>query len=112
MLRIRILLIITLLFRFAPAYSQIVDDFSDGNFNLNPMWTGDVSAFTVNTASELQLNTAAAGSSMLKVQGNIPDSAVWNLRFKLNFSPSGQNLLRIYLLADQQDLTQANGYFL
>ncbi|MCC6280871.1 MAG: lamin tail domain-containing protein [Saprospiraceae bacterium] len=112
MLRICILLIFTFLCRLAPAYSQIIDDFSDGNFNLNPMWTGDVSAFTVNTASELQLNTAAAGSSMLKVQGNIPDSAVWNLRFKLNFSPSGQNLLRIYLLADQQDLTQANGYFL
>jgi hypothetical protein len=112
MLRIRIFLIVTLLCCLTKAYSQIVDDFSDGNFSLNPTWTGDVSSFTVNTASELQLLAPVAGSSSLKVQGNIPDSAIWNLRFRLNFSPSGQNLLRIYLLADQEDLTQANGYFL
>ncbi len=112
MQRIPILLIFTLLCRVITVQGQIVDDFSDGNFNMNPAWTGDVTAFTVNTAAELQLNAAAAGNSLLVVQGNIPDSAVWNLRFKMNFSPSTQNLLRIYLLADQQDLTQANGYFL
>jgi len=98
--------------QFAAASGQITDDFSDGNFTDNPVWTGDVAAFTVNTAGELQLNAPAAGASILAVQGNIPDSAVWNLRFRLNFSPSNQNLLRIYLLADQPDLSQANGYFL
>ncbi len=97
---------------FAAASGQITDDFSDGNFTGNPAWTGDVAAFTVNTSGELQLNAPAAGASILAVQGNIPDSAVWNLRFRLNFSPSNQNLLRIYLLADQPDLSQANGYFL
>ena len=112
MQRILILLIFTLLCGVTTAQGQIVDDFSDGNFNLNPAWTGDVTEFMVNTASELQLSAAAAGNSLLAVQGNIPDSAVWNLRFKMIFSPSTQNLLRIYLLADQQDLSQANGYFL
>lgn len=108
----RFLLIIAFLIPFAAASGQITDDFSDGNFTSNPAWTGDVAAFTVNTAGELQLNAPAAGASILAVQGNIPDSAVWNLRFRLNFSPSNQNLLRIYLLADQPDLSQANGYFL
>ncbi len=108
----RFLLTIAFLIQFVAASGQITDDFSDGNFTGNPAWTGDVAAFTVNTAGELQLNASAAGASILAVQGNIPDSAVWNLRFRLNFSPSNQNLLRIYLLADQPDLSQANGYFL
>ncbi len=108
----RFLLIIAFLIPVAAASGQISDDFSDGNFTDNPAWTGDVASFMVNTAAELQLNAPAAGASLLAVQGNIPDSAVWNLRFRLNFSPSNQNLLRIYLLADQQNLSLANGYFL
>lgn len=67
--------------------------------------------FAVN-AGELQLAAAAAGTSALLVQGNIPDSVVWNLRFRLNFDPSTQNYLRIYLMADQPSLSLANGYFL
>src|SRR5690606_20988926 len=36
---------------------------------------------------------------------------IWELRFRLDFAPSNQNLLRIYVLADQSDLAAANGYF-
>lgn len=108
----RFLLFCTLFLHAFSAFSQISDDFSDGNFDQNPSWVGDIGAFTVNTDHQLQLNAAAAGSSMLAVQGNIPDSAVWNFYFRMPFSPSTQNLLRIYLQADQQDLTTANGYFL
>lgn len=111
MLRSLLLLTITGLFQIAVTFGQITDDFSDGNFSANPAWTGDVAAFVVN-AGELQLNASAPGTSTLLVQGNIPDSAIWDLRFRLNFDPSTQNLLRIYLLADQQDLSLANGYFL
>jgi len=101
------------LFSFLPhAFSQISDDFSDGDFSQNPAWQGDVANFIVNAGGELQLNAPAAGASQLVVQGNIPDSAIWNLRFELGFAPSNQNLLRIYVLADQTDLTTANGYFL
>ncbi len=102
-----------LLFALPPSsFCQISDDFSDGDFIQNPSWQGDAANFIVNTAGELQLNAAVAGTSMLAVQGNIPDSAIWNLRFRLGFAPSNQNLLRIYLLADQSDLPSANGYFL
>ena len=94
------------------AVGQIADNFSDGNFTQNPAWQGDVANFVVNAAGELQLLAPAAGNSTLAVSGNIPDSAVWNLRFRLEFAPSTSNLLRIYLLADQADLSTANGYFL
>ena len=91
--------------------SQIIDDFSDGNFTENPAWQGEISEFIVNAAGELQLKAPDAGNSVLAVEGNIPDSAQWLLDFRLEFAPSTSNLLRIYLLADQADLLQANGYY-
>lgn len=92
--------------------AQITDDFSDGDFLQNPAWTGDVSNFIVEGTGQLQLNAPDAGTSILVVQGNIPDSAVWQIDILMEFAPSAANLLRVYLLADQADLNIANGYFL
>lgn len=92
--------------------AQIADDFSDGNFTDNPAWQGNLSAFIVNAGGELQLNAPDAGNSTLAVEGNLPDSAIWHLDVRLEFAPSTSNLLRIYLLADEANLLQANGYYL
>ena len=107
------LFLFTLLFFFLcpAAFAQIADNFSDGNLTQNPAWQGDLDSFKINNG-ELQLGAAVAGASRISVQGNVPDSAVWNLRFRLEFAPSNNNLLRIYLLTDQADLSAANGYFL
>lgn len=110
---LRILSSIPFLFSFFPcAFSQITDNFSDGDFTQNPAWLGDTAHFIVNTAGELQLNAPEAGSSILAVQGNISENMEWNLHFRMEFAPSASNLLRIYLFADQQNLPVANGYFL
>ncbi len=95
-----------------PVYGQLVEDFSDGDFTQNPTWVGDVSHFIVNAAGELQLMAPQAGSSILAVGLDVPDSAVWLLDFRLEFAPSATNLLRIYLMADQPNLSQANGYYI
>ncbi|HLP94039.1 MAG TPA: lamin tail domain-containing protein [Saprospiraceae bacterium] len=95
-----------------PMAGQISDNFSDGNFDQNPVWTGDAAQFKVNTAFELQLNATAAGQSVLWTSGNMPDSSIWEFDVRLTFDPSGQNQVRIYLQADKTDLTQANGYYL
>jgi hypothetical protein len=111
-MRLLRLTLLTLLFCCQnAAFGQISDDFSDGDFTQNPAWQGDAANFKV-TGGELQLNATAAGQSALAVSGNIADSSIWNLRFRLTFAPSAQNLLRIYLLADQASLAAANGYFL
>jgi hypothetical protein len=94
------------------AKSQIADNFADGDFTQNPIWQGDAASFIVNPAAELQLNASVAGASALVVQGNIPGNATWDLRFRLGFAPSTSNLLRIFLMSDQQDLANANAYFL
>lgn len=92
--------------------AQIIDNFSDGNLDQNPIWVGDVGNFKVNTAGELQLNATAAGQSVLFTSGNIPDSTIWDFELRLAFDPSNQNLVRIYLQTDLADPTLANGYFL
>ncbi|MCS7037964.1 MAG: lamin tail domain-containing protein [Saprospiraceae bacterium] len=94
------------------AHGQLVEDFSDGDFTQNPTWVGDVSHFIVSAAGELQLMAPQAGSSVLAVGLNVPDSAVWLMDVRLEFAPSATNLLRIYLMADQPNLLQANGYYL
>lgn len=104
---------LSLLCLFAPCgNAQIVDNFSDGNFDQNPAWVGDAANFKVNAAGELQLNAAGAGQSTLLVSGNLPDSSIWDFDVRMTFDPSGSNLLRIYLQADQADPTIANGYYL
>lgn len=92
--------------------AQILDNFSDGNLAQNPVWAGNVDHFTTNLAGELQLNAPAAGNSLLFTEGNIPDSAVWEIYFRLEFPPSATNRLRIYLQTDGANLQNANGYFL
>ena len=105
-------LLVPLVFFCFSAFGQIIDNFSDGDFSQNPTWQGDVANFVVNAAGELQLMAPVAGNSTLVTAGNISNSAVWNLHFRLDFTPSAANLLRIYLLADQAALATASGYFL
>ncbi|MGI9161173.1 MAG: hypothetical protein ACR2K1_15605 [Saprospiraceae bacterium] len=93
-------------------HAQIADDFSDENFTQNPTWLGDSANFIVNSVGMLQLLAPTGGSSQLVVQGHIPDSAVWMLDIRLAFAPSASNVLRVYLLADQANLTIASGYLL
>ncbi len=92
--------------------AQIVDDFSDGDFDQNPAWFGDNANFKISATGELQLNTAGTGQSALFVAGNIPDSSIWDFEVRLAFDPSGSNLVRVFLQLDQSDLGLANGYYL
>lgn len=104
--------VLAFLFVFNTISAQISDNFSDGNFTDNPSWQGSTANFIVNAAGELQLNAPDGGSSTLAVQGNIPDSAIWTMHIRMAFAPSTQNLLRIYLQADQADLLSSKGYYL
>ena len=88
------------------------DDFSDGNHTDNPAWQGDVANFQVNGEGQLQLKAPGAGSSVLFLPVAVPDSAVWELYFKMDFDPSASNRLKIYLQSDSDNLPAGNGYFL
>lgn len=95
------------------AFTQVVDDFSDGDFTNNPTWTGDVNDWRVNEAFQLQSVLSATGKTIrLVTPSNFAGNSIWEFYIKLNFDPSAANQLRIYLMSDNEDLNASlNGYF-
>lgn len=94
--------------------AQVQDDFADGDFTVNPSWTGDQAKFEVNNEHQLHLNApAVTDAAYLSTPNSSIDNTEWLFYFKLDFSPSGSNYLKAYLVADAADLKQPlNGYFL
>ena len=93
--------------------AQVDDDFTDGDFTQNPSWTGTPETFIVNTTLQLQLNDTAAGVSWLSTANQKAINCEWQFWVKQSFSPSSNNYGRIYLISNQQNLTEPlQGYFL
>ncbi len=82
-------------------FGQFADDFSDGNL-ANPDWQGDAGHFEV-TSGQLHLNAPQGGTSTLYLKSAVPDSAEWQLYFKMDFAPSDANRLTIYFLTGVPD---------
>lgn len=111
MRKILFFLFIILIHSFGRA--QYLENFNDGDFTNNPSWTGDAGLFKVNTAFQLQSNGSADGTASLSVPVAAFPEMEWSCWVKLGFSPSDNNMARIYLLSDQQDLEGSlNGYFI
>ena len=108
-------LLFPFLFICSFAYAQVTDDFSDGDFINNPIWTGSTDDFVVNTNQEVQLNNTIASTSYLSTPHNMStlDNQEWRVWTKQSFSPSSGNNGRIYLTSDNADLTNTlNGYYI
>lgn len=92
--------------------SQFTDDFSDGDITINPVWQGNVEDFIINSSYQLQLDASEAGESVIYTDYQLADSMEWNFYFKMDFSPSVSNKLRVYLMSDNSGLSLSNGYFI
>jgi hypothetical protein len=94
-------------------FAQVSEDFSDGNYTINPTWIGNNSLFNVNSFKQLQSSlNANAQMVSLSTSSFLALNTRWEFFVKLNFDPSTSNQARIYLIADNQDLNAAlNGYF-
>ncbi len=108
----RLLLLLTLMPVWLSA--QLFENFNDGDFTSNPLWSGTTTKYTVNTLFQLQLNATEAGNAWLSTPYNHPGGDVeWRFWIRLNFAPSGSNFSDVYLVSNQADPTGAlNGYFL
>lgn len=99
------------------SYSQLFDDFSDGDFVNNPSWGGDTSEFIVNSNFVLQLNSpSVTDTSYLSVETGTLDfssNISWSFYVKMDFSPSNNNNFRYYLASNNNNLEgYLNGYFI
>ncbi|RZK42238.1 MAG: lamin tail domain-containing protein [Pedobacter sp.] len=107
-------LLLLLLFSVKLTYCQFNDDFSDGDFTANPRWSGLTSAFVVNAQQQLKTSLSSVAQVVtLSTPNKISLNALWEFTVQLNFDPSSTNLVRIYLISDQEDLRGSlNGYFI
>lgn len=93
--------------------AQVIENFSDGDFSVNPAWTGDAAQFKVNTSFQLQLNSSGEAVSALATPFQLSDSTEWRFWIKMSFAPSDNNLAKVFLMSDNSDIKNAvNGYFL
>jgi len=111
----RKLLFLLLIFPFCVS-AQFTDDFTDGNFTSNPVWTGDTTKFIINADTILQSNgnSTAADTLHLVTPNTILDSTEWQFFMRLAFNPTATtNYVKVYLVSDQSDLKNPlNGYFI
>ena len=79
---------------------QLYDDFSDGDFTINPTWIGDTMNFQINNDGMLQSNgsTSSADTLVLAASNFIMNNVEWRFFMKLDFNPtSSTNYVKIYL---------------
>lgn len=112
---IAVVIIFSLLIK--PGFSQLNEDFSDGDFTNNPSWQGDTLEFIVNSDFKLQLNAPSnTDTSYLSVQTgnlNFNSNIFWEFYVKLDFAPSNNNNFRYYLTSNNNNLKgYLDGYFI
>ena len=105
---------ILLLFFAMAASAQVTENFSDGDFTANPLWTGSASDWIVNTSFQVQSNNTVANSSFyISTANTLATEAQWEFYTKLSLNTSSANYTDIFLTASASDLTATatNGYF-
>ncbi len=101
--------------------AQIFDDFSDGNFNENPVWFGDTTVFDITNSSAippemkpaLRLQDDKSDTASIVLANSLSGAIEWSFWTKLSFNSSGSNYLRVYLISDGENLeSDVSAYFL
>lgn len=96
-----------------PAFvnAQLIEDFSDGEFSSNPVWSGDVGEFDA-TGLDLRLVSSGTNDSYLATPNSLISCTTWEFFVHLGFNPTSGNKAFVYLVSDQENLeSDLNGYF-
>ncbi|MCT4579914.1 MAG: lamin tail domain-containing protein [Flavobacteriales bacterium] len=112
----RLVLLLSFLIPYS-FFSQLSDDFSDGDYTNSPAWNGDLNKYEVNASNQLQSNgPSVSDTAYLSTNtGNLDFNAtiVWEFYLEMGFNPSNSNNCRIYLASDNANLRSSlNGYYI
>ena len=113
-MRNKIISFIYLLLSGGVGYSQLTENFNDGDFTNDPQWGGNSNSFVVNSLLQLQSNDTTANSSFyLSTPNNLAAAAQWEFQIKMNFNPSSANYIDAWLTSSSGDLIAPTniGYF-
>lgn len=103
-------LFITLLIISKVLNAQFFEDFSESNSLGAQRWNGDIEAFEIIGNQALRSKTITTTS--FSSANTLAYGAFWEFGIQLDFNPSTQNQLRVYLVADRDSLKKPlNGYF-
>ncbi|MCB9198073.1 MAG: lamin tail domain-containing protein [Flavobacteriales bacterium] len=93
--------------------AQVSDDFSDGDFTNNPVWSGDDVDFEVDGSFMLHLNApAVSATKYLSTPSVAIENGSWEFIVQITFNPSSSNYTDVYLTSSSADLSSSlNGYF-
>ncbi len=104
-------LFIILFFTSKTLNAQFFEDFNARKGLDSHQWTGDIEAFEITGNQVLRSKTITTTS--LSSQNSLAYNAFWEFGIQLDFNPSTQNQLRVYLISDSDSLKKPlNGYFL
>ena len=112
---LRTTLLLIILINSVYGYTQVTDNFSDGDFTNDPTWSGDDSYFVVTGESRLNSNGPSDAASVLHLStiSAVMDYTTWEFLLDLNFNGTTSNFFRIYLTSDRLDLEDSpTGYFI
>ena len=103
-----------ILLTFLISKAQLTENFTDGNFTANPIWTGNAADWIVNPAFQLQSNNITANSTFyLSTINKMATSAQWTFYANLKFATSGTNYVDVYLTSSATNIPDigSTGYF-
>jgi hypothetical protein len=87
----------------------VLDNFSDGNFTANPVWTVRAGDWVV-SFNELLGNATAINDRI--TTPSIQAYGTWEFQFELDLTTYGiQSQVRFFILSSGADLTNTNGYY-
>ncbi|MES2430143.1 MAG: lamin tail domain-containing protein [Bacteroidota bacterium] len=96
------------------SFAQVTENFTDGDFTANPVWTGSAGKWIVNSSNQLQSNDNVGGTTYyISTSSTLASSAQWEFWMNLKFSVSNLNYVDVFLTASANDLTSSatTGYF-
>ena len=103
------------MFIYATSNAQLIEDFSDGDFTHDPIWSGNTPDFIVNSLFQLQSNNTVANSGyFITTPNTLASVAQWEMDVHIAFNPSSANYIDAWLISSSADLAGNNntGYFI
>ncbi|MFN7792162.1 MAG: lamin tail domain-containing protein [Cyclobacteriaceae bacterium] len=107
-----IITILTLLFSALVCSGQFADDFSDGDYINNPIWTPDIATNWTVAGNQLRSNSGTTNFTYsISTPSTQAANAQWEFYVNLQFNTSSVNFVDVYLTSSNAVMTAANGYF-
>lgn len=110
----RIFSLILILCCVSVSTAQVAENFSDGDYTANPVWTPSAATdFSVSAGQLRSANTTSNSTFYISTPNTMVNNCTWEFWVNLQFATSGSNYVDAYLMSSNANLTAGgiNGYF-